>query len=360
MKILIVSLSPNVAHVSHLIAYYLQFMELGYSPTLYIHKNLIQYIPKDFNYLEYNKFKTCRTKVNIALFYAPAFDNLFEMIKFKLRYATKIMFVKHEPFDNKVLIDKTSSYRQKLWYIVANLYECILTYISDIIILPSNKAISLYKKGWLYFNRHYFYLPLQFDDESNYDNVIVERKYFSYIGSIGYVTNNHSFDSFLNFVETAIQKESLKEFCFLIATKNTVIIDERLQKMINTGRLLLIAGKPLTNESINFYYKSSFVVWNAYARNTQSGVLAKSLMFGTPAIVLRWNISEFIKDGNEIAAINDNNSYDEISNALYKIINNYEHYSNAAKKCFLDNFYYRKNNEAMNSILKKLFKHINI
>jgi hypothetical protein len=223
--------------------------------------------------------------------------------------------------------------------------------------LPSNKAITLYKKGWLYFNRHYFYLPLQFDDESIYCNAIAERKYFSFIGSIGYIINNHSFDSFLNFAETAIQKESLMEFNFLIATKNTVIIDERFQKMINTGRLSVVAGKPLTNESINFYYKSSFVVWNAYARNTQSGVLAKSFMFGTPAIILQQNLSEFVKDGDEVAAINDNNSYDEISGALYKIINSYEHYSSAARKCFLENFYYRKNNEVMNTILKKLFKH---
>jgi hypothetical protein len=357
MKILVVSLSPNVAHVSHLIAYYLQFKELGYSPTLYIHENIIQYIPKDFNYLKYNKFKTCKTKVDSALFYSPAFDNLFEMIKLKWKYRTKIIFVKHEPFDKTVLFDNTSSYLKRLWYMLANLYECILTYISGIIILPSDKAINLYKKRWLYFNRHYFYLPLQFDDESRYDNTIAKRKYFSFIGSIGYVTNNHSFDCFLSFVETAIQKKSLQEFNFLIVTKSAVIIDERLQKMIDTGRLLVIAGKPLTNESINFYYKSSYVVWNAYARNTQSGVLAKSFMFGTPAIVLCRNISELVKDGNEIIAINDNSSYNEISNALYKIINNYDHYSNAARQCFLENFYYRKNNTTMNSIIAKLFKY---
>ncbi|MDR1653375.1 MAG: glycosyltransferase [Prevotellaceae bacterium] len=356
MNVLIVSLNPNVAHVSHLIAYYLQFKEFGYSPVLYIHKNLIQYIPKGFNYLEYNKFKICKVKANVALFYSPTFGNLFEIVKFKLRYKIKIMFVKHEPFDKMVLIDNTSSYWKRLWYVLANLYECVITYISDVIILPSNKAIALYEKGWLYFNRHYFYLPLQFDDESNYDNSIVERKYFSFIGSIGYVTNNHSFDSFLNFVETAIQKESLKEFNFLIATKNTINIDDRLQKMITTGRLLIIAGKPLTNESINFYYKSSLVVWNAYARNTQSGVLAKSFMFGTPTIVLCRNISEFVKDGDEIVAINDNNSYNEIADALQKILANYEHFSNAARKCFLENFYYRRNNETMNNIVEKLVK----
>ncbi|MDR2407059.1 MAG: hypothetical protein LBE13_02955 [Bacteroidales bacterium] len=354
MKVLIVSLNRNVAHVSHLIAFYLQFKELGYSPVLCIPENLIQYIPKDFNYLKYNKFKTCKTKSDIAFFCSPSFDNLFEIIKLRWKYRTKIISVKHEPFDKIVLFDNTSSYRKRLWYVLANLYECIITYISNIIILPSNKAISLYEKGWLYFNRHYFYLPLQFDDESNYNNEIIERKYFSFIGNIGYVTNNHSFDAFFNFIETAIQRESLKEFKFLIATKSTVIMDERLQKITNTGRLLIIAGKPLTNESINFYYKSSFVVWNAYARNTQSGVLAKSFMFGTPAIILRRNISEFVKDGNEIVAINDNNSYDEISNALLKIINNYDHYSNAARKCFLENFYYRKNNENMNRILERL------
>jgi hypothetical protein len=61
-------------------------------------------------------------------------------------------------------------------------------------------------------------------------------------------------------------------------------------------------------------------------------------MFGTPAIILEENISEFVVDGNEVAVVQDNTSYEQISAAVQKILSNYTIYSNAARKCFLENF----------------------
>jgi glycosyltransferase involved in cell wall biosynthesis len=141
---------------------------------------------------------------------------------------------------------------------------------------------------------------------------------------------------------------------FLIATKSKLDIDERIQKLLDTGRLFVFEGKPMTNEEINYHYKSSFAVWNAYNYTTQSGVLAKSFMFGTPAIVMCKNLSEFVENNREVVAIDDNNSYSEISEALYEIISNYDKYSDAARTCFVDNFYYRTHNKKMVDILKKL------
>ena len=95
----------------------------------------------------------------------------------------------------------------------------------------------------------------------------------------------------------------------------------------------------------------TFVVWNAYARTTQSGVLAKSFMFGTPAIVLRKNLSEFAVDGQEVTAIEDNTSFEEIEKAVMRITGDFEHYSFAARKRFEEKFYYRQYNETFSKIL---------
>jgi hypothetical protein len=191
-------------------------------------------------------------------------------------------------------------------------------------------------------------MPLIYDDESQYDTSVVERKYFSYIGTIA---EDHSFDCFLKFIEECAQNGSLNEYEFLIATKSKITIDKDLQNIIDTGRLIVIEGEPLSNESINYYYKRSLVVWNAYKNTTQSGVLAKSFMFGTPAIVLWENISEFVKDKWDVVAIHNNKSYDEIYKALLTIISDYTNYSKAARKCFLGKFYYRNYHEKLAGII---------
>ncbi|WP_233185630.1 glycosyltransferase [Thermotoga sp. SG1] len=48
--------------------------------------------------------------------------------------------------------------------------------------------------------------------------------------------------------------------------------------------LRIAHGRPLPNSEINRAYKESFCIWNVYRRSTQSGVLPKAYMFGTPVI----------------------------------------------------------------------------
>lgn len=141
---------------------------------------------------------------------------------------------------------------------------------------------------------------------------------------------------------------------FLIATKSSLPVDEneRLKVLVDSGRLHIIEGKPLTDEEINTYYSKSLVIWNAYARTTQSGVLAKAFMFGTPAVVLRKNVSEFVIPGNNVETIDNNGSYKEIITAIKKIEGNKEHYVRSARRAFLDFFYYKRYNENIKKIIE--------
>ena len=79
-------------------------------------------------------------------------------------------------------------------------------------------------------------------------------------------------------------------------------------------------GRPLSDdEEINEYYASTFVVWNAYARTTQSGVLAKRLyVWYTRYSPSEECLSEFTEEGKEVVAIDDNTSFEEVEGAVLK------------------------------------------
>ena len=107
----------------------------------------------------------------------------------------------------------------------------------------------------------------------------------------------------------------------------------------------------MSDEEINAYYSSTIAVWNAYARTTQSGVLAKSFMFGTPALVMRANLNEFTRDGQNVVAIDDNTNKEEIAAAVEKIFSNQASFSAECRKEFERSFYYGVYNDQFKKII---------
>ena len=83
-------------------------------------------------------------------------------------------------------------------------------------------------------------------------------------------------------------------------------------------------------------------------------MLAKSFMFGTPAVVLRKNLSEFTEDGKEVVAISDNTSFEEIQEAVLRIMASFETFSSLARERFEKAFFYRRYNESFREILASL------
>lgn len=341
---LVISLHFNPGHVSHLRAGYRQLEELGYEPWYLVHKDFRAFLPEGSRVLVYGQ--QALPASDVAVFFFPSPQNLKLLWQLKRRFNTKVLYCFHEPLAPlKVYRDAGFSYTYlaKLWLI--NRISVLTVKWSDVIILPSNKAVELYKANPLYGNPDFVYLPLLYDDERAQNQRSAQRRFVSYIGTI---SADHSFTEFLSFVERAVKENRLPGIQFLVATKSDFEVPEALR---NSPRVVIRKGKPLTDEEINDSYASTYVVWNAYARTTQSGVLAKSFMFGTPAIVLRKNLSEFTEDGREVVAIEDNTSFEEIEVAVLRIMGDYEHYSSCARKRFEDTFYYRKYNEEFARIL---------
>lgn len=340
---LIISLNFHPGHVSHMVASYKQCEELGYQSIYYVDSLFVNFLPKGTRIL---KFGTDPCPItDLAIFLFPSQKNLPLIWKMNHR-GVKVVYIFHEPLSPMKDYRKAGfsyKYLAKLW--VINRISQLTVKWSDIILLPSKKAVDFYEKNPLYSNNNYHYLPLMYDDEQKSSDKSISKYYFSYIGT---VAADHSFDEFLSFVEWAIEKNKLPELKFLIATKSTFETSEILKK---SNRVVIQQGRPLSDEEINAYYASTLVVWNAYARTTQSGVLAKSFMFGTPALVLKKNCNEFAHDGIEIKAIEENTNKEEIASAIETVKNNFSVYSENCRKRFLESFYYRKYNNFVEKLI---------
>ena len=83
-------------------------------------------------------------------------------------------------------------------------------------------------------------------------------------------------------------------------------------------------------------------------------MLAKAGMFGTPAIVLRRNLSEFSIEGKNVVCCENNQDYGQIKEALLKLLHDFRDYSENARDIFEKTFYYRNNNSRMKDIVDNI------
>ncbi len=349
---LIVSLNFNPGHVSHLVACYKQFEELGYNSVYYVNQKFASVLPENSKVYIHSKEQIELSDVKVAVFLFPSQYNLTEIIKLKIKFRDlKVVYIFHEPMES-LRIYRKSGFTSKMLVkaAVTNLINTCVVWISNVILLPSEKAVRLYDKKKYYLNKNRYYVPLMFDDETKENTQQCKRKYFSYIGTIA---SDHSFNEYFNFIEWAILNSELMSLNFLIATKSSLEQNQRLEKLLNSGRLCLLEGSPLTNLQINDCYRSSHVVWNAYIRTTQSGVLVKSFIFGTPAIVLEKNISEFAANRCEVIYIKDNTSFEQIKEAVEAILLDFSNYSNNCRQRFLKTFHYKNYNRTIENIIRK-------
>jgi glycosyltransferase involved in cell wall biosynthesis len=341
-KCLVISLKYHAGHWSHIVATYSLFNDLGYDAYLFVNKQfLLNKERNEFNicnrisYLDYTRYK-----VVVVLF--PDVRNTWKLCKFKFLGNAKLIYLFHEPIDNYVSFYNsgfTLVQLVKLFFV--NQFNKFTSLISSIILLPSKTSFSIYSRYYIYLNRNFFLVPLLFDDELKSSDLITsDKKFISYIGTIA---SDHAFSKFCNFINYAIKNYLFQDKIFLIATSNTLNpnVKNELLTLRNNGNLKIIDGNWLSNKEINYYFNCSAVVWNAYDRSTQSGILAKSFMFATPVLGNKLIPNEFIIQNSNGIYLDDNSDSNEISSALSEILNNLDFYSKNSRETFLSNYYYK-------------------
>ena len=98
----LVSLRYNPAHISHLLANYKLFHDLGYKPSLIInekYRNNEELSDYDIYFYSFNMlFSLPRPKVIVCWF--PSLGNIILLLRFKFNRNIKLLYVFHEPFDS--------------------------------------------------------------------------------------------------------------------------------------------------------------------------------------------------------------------------------------------------------------------
>jgi len=332
-------------------AYSKLFSELGFETNLILSKGYSKMIENpDVSVLFFeNKIPECNA--DIILFVNPSTIN-HKMARLYKKNGAKISYLYHEPFDS-IRGYLREGLKEMIKLLGTHYFSIKLLKLSDLVILPSNFALNLYKKRYVKYCKNVSVIPLLFDDECGNNIDIKDKEYFSYIGR---AIPGHAFDIYLDFIKYAYIKGYKMKF--MIATKtglsNILSKDKIIQEMVSKNVLKIAHGRPLKNSEINEAYKKSFCVWNLYRRSTQSGVLPKAFMFGTP--VLASNIGsfpEYVKNGKNgyIVETSDLKNYEKLIQSIQNIQNKLDFMSLEARKTFENTFYFKAQVESVKNII---------
>jgi hypothetical protein len=342
LKAIIVSRNFNPGHYSHLVANYKLLSESGIDTFMYHHAsfNKMGVIGSERIYNNIFELKKLG-KIDVAIFWFPSLTNIIDIIFLRLFYRTRVVYVFHEP------LESASSYLaagfgllRTFRILLIGQVNYLLVLLSNKIILPSIKAYSIFETNYLSTNKKYELIPLLFDDEAAHINIGSNRSFISYIGTIA---EDHAFDEYVKFVIQAINNNWFQKYTFLIATKSNVPLAQRsaLSAFVTSGKVVIHEGRPMSNAEINNHYNNSIVVWNAYRRSMQSGVLPKAYMFGTPLLVSSCNSSEFFADRQHGVIVDGKYDAEELKAAIEDVVVNFEKYSSFCREKFLSTFYYK-------------------
>lgn len=341
-KVALVSLRFKPAFVSLLCAFGKACQELGFESEFVV----------DFRYTRFPDLAAV-APVNVytgtwqqgcfthALFTNVSLQNRRLAIQLKARGA-RILYLYHEPWKHSLDYLKGEGLKGWISAALAHHASKAMLKISDAVILGSKYGAEVYGERDIRYNRNAFHLPLMFDDEASPTarEELGRRQYFSYIGAI---CRSHGFDQYLAFVrESLTRKPNLR---FLIASTLPlppyVLKDSIIRR--NLGRVEIRCGRPLQTEEINECYMDSFCVWNLYSRSTQSSVLPKAFMFGTPVLASRLgSFCEYVRDrcNGRFGSPEDTQG---IEAALDDIRENIGRYTVNCRETFLETFFYRAN-----------------
>lgn len=352
MNVLVASLKFNPGHFSHLVANYNLFLDCGFKPYLYINKSFNK-MNETLKYDIINDFKEIKNLNTIegAVFWFPSFFNIIQIVRLRLLYRSKILYIFHEPFDSiKNYYSSGFSLKKIFKIFLVNLINIIVVALAHKIILPSSKAFSLYKKKYAFLNKKFSLVPLIFDDEAGSLLIGDQKKYISYIGTIA---ADHAFDCYINFIESCVENNWFPELSFLVATKDKIPVNEkkRIASYVKSGRIVISEGHQMSTEEINGYYRDSFIVWNAYHRSMQSGVLPKAYMFGAAIIGTYHCNTEFVENHITGVLVDDNRNVLEIKSAVKEMLDKKEFFFQSCRNKFLENFYYKKRTKDFISFL---------
>ena len=265
-----------------------------------------------------------------------------------------MLFVYHEPWGGYAewLHNYTrgnEDMRETIHALGRHVYASRLIQKIDCVLLPSKTAEEIYVRQEKKLNPCFIRMPLVFMDEFN-DCSGEIRDRFSFIAT---ASKAKAFNKYLEAVKYIAQKDQNARFEIATRTDVTSILDCRIKELEASGRMKIQCGRPLQNSEIRAAYERSVCTWLGYDRSTQSGVMCKAFMFGSPAIATKiGSFPEYINGKNGIL-LEKNDDVEEIYEAYCKIKQAQEDFSKCARETFLNEFYYEAHIETLRKAISK-------
>jgi hypothetical protein len=278
-------------------------------------------------------------KSDLFIVWFPSIKALVDVTIILLFTSATIVFVYHEPYVSfRSYRSAGFGFAKSTRVLLISCVNRLICKLSHKVVLPSRNAANALKASTAD-RLKYQTFALLFDDEWKNESAL-PRNAISYIGTIA---EDHAFVEFVRFATQAIDSNDLLAYRFVIATRSAIPaeVGEDVARCKSSGRLFVQAGRPLTNPEINLHFAGSFVVWNAYKRSMQSGVLPKAYMFGSPVIVSDKNESEYFILGKTGAEISSDYRYEDFVAAIKEVALNWQVLSANCRDLFLSVFYYR-------------------
>jgi len=320
-----------------MIAYAKLFRESGFEPFFCLEKSYEKMdLTNDFEVVWYQGSIPDNADL---LFFA---NNSLVNHKFFKEFVSKggkVIYLYHEPWERFDQYLK-EGVKQALKATVGHHFSAKSLKYATLIIVPSGYALELYKAADIKYNKNVAMIPLLFDDELDHEMNSNTKVHFSYIG---HAVKGHMFREYIQLIKTIYLKGSNITFEIATRTDITKLLnhDRILLEMIDKGILIVSQGRPLTNAEINQVYERSFCVWNVYKRSTQSGVLPKAFMFGTPVIASNLgSFPEFVRDG-ENGYLVDDYSFESLYKKLVLVNENIGIMSQNCRNTFEKTFYWK-------------------
>lgn len=341
MKAILVSKRFNPGHISHIEANAKLLEQEGYKVGLYLNEKFLDF-SSDLAKGSCVSFLSCLSlrKGDLFIVWFPSVTVIFNLLLLRLLTRVTTVFVYHEPYTSFESYRTAGfSWGKTVRVTAISFVSRIICALSSKIIFPSARAHTTFPNAVLEPSR-YAKINLMFADETRPQTEGLTREFVSYIGTIA---EDHAFDEFVRLMRECISEHTLQSVRFLIATRSNVPQQHRaaIEQCVYSGRLVLQVGSPMTNSQINRFYAQSFVVWNAYRRSMQSGVLPKAYMFGTPVLVSTSNQSEYFQDGVHGALISDQYPVQEFQQAITRLQTEWPVISQNCRNYYLNNFDYR-------------------
>jgi glycosyltransferase involved in cell wall biosynthesis len=261
-------------------------------------------------------------------FYMQNFHFLNNYIA-KLSRKNKCRFIYHvhEPF---VANKKAHGGFHQYWLHLFEYFQERLLNNTDVAIVSSREASSLFDLRYSQFSGKKMLIPLLYEDLGESENRLEDRHFVTFVGPPVPAKNPEKFLAIVKNPES--KKLNLR---FLLISRSEV----KDSKYLDEDNLKAFSQKRISDQDFGKLIKQSIVVVTPYKRETQSSVILTSYMYGTPVISSNvGGLPEFVCEGETGYLLSLQDAPMEWLNRISRVQENFLKLSSNSRRYFVNNF----------------------